>query len=177
MYKIISLIILILFSSLSFGYTQINEANKYVDFELKIVGSTETIKLSKIVGQRLVLLNFWTTWCPYCVKEIPELKRIYNKYKENGLVVVGVNIGEPETKVLNFIRVNSIPYKVVLDQNGIVARSYGVRGIPTNFIININGEIIFADHFLPNEKFLEENLPKKIQKESKKEKKNESSKK
>jgi len=133
---------------------------KYFDFELPVVNSTETLKLSNIVGKKLVLLNFWATWCPYCVREIPDLKNVYEKYKDKGLEIVAVNIGESSKEVSKFVEIKEIKYKVVLDQKTQVARMYGVRGIPTNFLIGLDGNVIFADYVMPDEKIIEENLPK-----------------
>lgn len=136
------------------------DALKYKDFELRVVSSTKTIKISDLVGKSVILLNFWTTWCPYCVKEVPELLDLNKKYKQQGLTIVAVNIAEPESRVVNFIKSNAINYDVVLDQQGTIARSYGVRGIPMNFLIDPLGNIVFANHSLPDDKILKENIEK-----------------
>jgi thiol-disulfide isomerase/thioredoxin len=112
------------------------------------------------LAKKLVLLNFWATRCPYCVREIPDLKNVYEKYKDKGLEIVAVNIGESSKEVSKFVEIKEIKYKVVLDQKTQVARMYGVRGIPTNFLIGLDGNVIFADYVMPDEKIIEENLPK-----------------
>lgn len=167
------LVLLFTLTSISCAQTKKAEKNiKYIDFELSQISSTETFKLSSLVGKNLILLNFWATWCPYCVKEIPELKMLHEKYKDKNFVILAVNIGEPKNKVLNFKNSYSIDYNILLDLNGSVARMYGVRGIPTNFLINQSGEIIFVDHYLPDEKLIEDNLLKfKKETKTKKEKK------
>ncbi|MCS7152309.1 MAG: TlpA family protein disulfide reductase [Endomicrobia bacterium] len=147
------------------------ETVKYIDFEAQQIVSTDTFKLSSIVGKKLILINFWTTWCPYCVEEIPHLINLYNKYKDNGLEILAINIGEPKNKVENFVISEKIPYKILLDTQGKIARQYGVRGIPTNFLISPEGNIIFAGHSLPNFELIEKNFPKVRQSIEKKKKK------
>ena len=160
MKKIITILLLLTTAACAQTKKQKEASLKYIDFELPILNSTESFKLSNIIGKKLILLNFWTTWCPYCVKEIPDLKALYEKYNEKGLEIVAINIGEPQQEVSKFVKAKEVGYMIVLDKKGQVARNYGVRGIPTNFLVGINGEIIFAGHSLPEEKIIEDNLPK-----------------
>lgn len=171
MKKIISIILMLTTIACAQTRKQKEDSLKYMDFDLPVVNSAESFKLSSIVGQKLVLLNFWTTWCPYCVKEIPDLKSLYEKYNNDGLEIVSVNIGENEKDVVKFISAREVKYKVVLDKKGHVARNYGVRGIPTNFLVGLNGDVIFAGYSLPNEKIIEESLPQKSTSQRKKIKK------
>lgn len=157
--KLLLLGIFLIFSLACAKQEESHESVKYVDFELPSF-STSNVKLSDFVGKKLVLLNFWATWCPYCVKEIPQLKEIYSKYKSKGLEIIAVNLGENQKNVEKFIKNYNIEYLILLDQRGISARMYGVQGIPTNFLIDLKGNVIFAGHHLPNSKLIEENLPK-----------------
>lgn len=136
------------------------QKQKYIDFELILLNSTETLKLSNIVGKKLVLLNFWASWCLFCIKEIPEIKRLYETYKDKGLEVIFINIKEPQRNVSRLIKEKNISYKVSLDLNAEVARKYNIRKVPTNFIIDLNGNIVFTSHMLPKKEFIESNLPK-----------------
>ncbi|MFN3550659.1 MAG: peroxiredoxin family protein [Endomicrobiia bacterium] len=158
------LLSLLFLTSISCAKTKKTENYKYIDFELQKLSSTETIKLSSFVGKNLILLNFLTTWCPYCVREIPQLKQLQEKYEDKGLKIIAVNIGEKETEVEKFVKKQDITYTVLLDLQGKVARQYAVRGIPTNFLINLKGEIIFAGHHLPDELLIERNLLKENKK-------------
>ena len=168
MKKIISILLLLTTIACAQTKKQKETSLKYIDFELPILNSTESFKLSSIVGQKVVLLNFWATWCPYCVEEVPDLKAVYEKYKDKGLEIVAVNIGETNKDVANFVEAKEIKYKVVLDQKAQVARMYGVRGIPTNFLIGLDGNIIFAGYTMPDEKIIEEDLPKEQNSKTKK---------
>lgn len=143
-----------------------SQSKKYLDFVLPNLDS-KNVKLSDFVGEKVVLLNFWTTWCPYCVREIPELKKYYSEYKDKGLEIVAVNIQESYKQVKNFVSKKGIEYVILLDKDGVVANQYGVRGIPTNILINKDGEIIFAGYTLPSEETIKQILfSKQSQKKS-----------
>jgi peroxiredoxin len=103
----------------------------------------EQVALKDVIGKKKVLLAFWTTWCPYCVQEIPDLNR-FSAQNKNDTVVYGINIQESQTKVARFAERNSIGYPVLLDTDGKVAGLYGVRGIPALFAIDIKGKIVYS---------------------------------
>ncbi len=154
------IIILIFFSNL---FTQQNDnlQNNYIDFELPSI-STYNIKLSDIVGKKLIILNFWASWSPYCVQEVPYLVELANKYKDKNLEIVAINIGEHEKIVKKFVSNKKINYIVVLDTTAEVAKKYNIKGIPTNYVIDLSGKIIFVGHLLPTEEFIVKNLPKPL---------------
>jgi len=99
------------------------------------------VKLSDY-NRKHVLLAFGATWCRYCRAEIPQLKEIYSKYKEKGLEIINIYTQESKEKVSSFTTKYELPYKVLLDMEGRVAYRYGVRGVPTNILINRDGTII-----------------------------------
>ena len=114
--------------------------NKALDFALEDLNGN-TVKLSSYTGQG-VLLVFSTTWCPYCRKEIPQLKELYTKYKEKGFEILNIDIQESKEKVSAYANEHKLPYKVLLDMDGRVASMYGVRGVPTKVLINKDGTIL-----------------------------------
>lgn len=150
-------IVIILITYIFITVSIFAQSKKYIDFSLQNLKG-ENIKLSDLVGKNVILLNFWTTWCPYCVKEVPELKKYYSEYKDKGLEIVAVNIQELPNQVKNFVSKRNIDYMIVLDKYGFVANQYGVRGIPTNFLINKDGVIIFSGHSLPLEEDIKQVL-------------------
>lgn len=113
---------------------------KALDFALEDLNGNK-IKLSYYTGQE-VLLVFSTTWCPYCRKEIRQLKELYTKYKEKGLEILNIDIQESKEKVSAYASKHELPYKVLLDTDGLVASMYGVRGVPTKVLINKDGTIL-----------------------------------
>ncbi len=90
---------------------------------------------------RIVILDFWATWCPPCRAEIPMLIELYNKYREKGIEIIGIGIDKKET-LKKFKKEMSINYTVLVDEKGTVAKMYGVRGIPTTYILDRKGRIV-----------------------------------
>jgi peroxiredoxin len=111
-----------------------------LDFNLKDLSGT-THSLSDYKG-KTVLLNFTTTWCPYCIKDIPKLKQMYSNYKGKDFELIAIYIQESNQKVASFAQKYDLPYAILLDTEGMVARSYGVRGVPTKVLVNKNGTIL-----------------------------------
>lgn len=101
------------------------------------------VRLSAFRNDKNVLLVFGATRCPYCVKEIPELKEIYKKYKDDEVKIVYIDIRESAQKVAAFAKDYSIPYTVLIDPDGAVAASYGVLGIPHQAIVDKNGLLYY----------------------------------
>jgi thiol-disulfide isomerase/thioredoxin len=161
-YKKIFIITISIFMIFGFIYAidlGIDVGSKAVDFSLEEISSVVPFKLSNYYGKNPVLVNFFATWCPYCVKEIPELNKINNIYGKKGLVVVAINVQEKKEKVANFIDRKKILYKILLDVNAEVAqKKYKVFGIPTNILINSKGVIVFRGNDLPTEDEIKKNL-------------------
>ncbi len=90
----------------------------------------------------VVFLNFWATWCGPCRMEMPSMQVLYDTYQEEGLEILAVNQGESKRVVENFIEDNGYTYPVLMDTNQMVGSMYGVRGIPTTYIIDRDGNIL-----------------------------------
>ena len=118
---------------------QKKQANAAYDFSLKTTAG-KTVKLSDFKG-KVVILNFWATWCPPCKAEIPSFIGMYKKYEKDGLVIVGVAVDDP-AKVAQFVKDNGVNYPVVIADQTTVTAYGGVRGIPTTFVIDKNGSIV-----------------------------------
>ena len=103
--------------------------------------SGKTFHLEDYRG-KVVLVNFTSTWCPYCKKEIPDLKRIYDRYRGRNFELLSVYIQESREKVSSFARKYELPYLVLLDTEGFVSTRYGIRGVPTKVIIAPDGSIV-----------------------------------
>ena len=95
--------------------------------------------LSEKEGQPVVLC-FFKTDCPACIREVPYLNAIYQEYKNtHGLLVVGIAIGEPQDEVQNYIDTYGVEYPVLLDSQEEAADSYGIRSVPHLFFIDREG--------------------------------------
>lgn len=91
---------------------------------------------------KAVVLNFWGTFCPPCVKEMPEFERQYAKWKDQGLVILAVNLSEDTLTVNNFVRQFDLNYPILRDVNRKTERSYGLRSYPTTFFIQPDGKLL-----------------------------------
>jgi peroxiredoxin len=90
---------------------------------------------------KVVLLNFWATWCPPCRKEMPDLEALYRRFQAQGLVVLGVD-DEDADKVRPFIERQGISYPILLDPGRKVNESFQIDGIPKTFIYDREGKIV-----------------------------------
>lgn len=91
---------------------------------------------------KLVLLNFWATWCPPCRLEMPSMEKLYQEFKGDGLEIVAVNFMEGEKAIEPFIKENGFTFPVLLDKKGEIAQSYGVHALPVTFLIRRNGNLL-----------------------------------
>lgn len=100
-----------------------------------------THRLSEERG-KVVMLDFWATWCGPCRMQMPAVDKLYQEFKSKGLVVFAVNQREPADRARAYIKKNSYTTTTLLDSEGEVGRQYGVRGIPTLVIVGRDGTII-----------------------------------
>lgn len=128
-----------------------------------------SVRLSHVLGEKAVLLNFWATWCPPCREEMPTMEEAYRIYRTKGLEVLAVSIdggGEQAVapKVKAFMAELGLSFPALLDLEHEVARAYRLRGLPTTLLIDRQGivrsvEIGFRDWVSPqSRKTLEELL-------------------
>ena len=96
------------------------------------------VRLSDFRG-KVVLLNFWATWCKPCKEEMPAMQTSYEKLRDKGFVVLAVNELEDTDKVAQHIRDHGHTFEVVMDRNNTVANRYGVVGLPVSFLIDAQG--------------------------------------
>ena len=90
---------------------------------------------------KVVLLNFWATWCKPCTTEMPAMQRTYDKLREKGFVVLAVNELEDETEVREHIRQFGHTFPVLMDRDNKVANQFGVYGLPVSFFIDERGVV------------------------------------
>ena len=91
---------------------------------------------------KVVLVNFWASWCLECRPEMPVLERLHREFGPRGLAVVGINAREETETVARYARALGLTFPLVLDRDGNMNRSYGVLGLPTTFIIGRDGRAV-----------------------------------
>ncbi|MFX3633526.1 MAG: redoxin domain-containing protein [Candidatus Pristimantibacillus sp.] len=110
------------------------------DFSLvDLEGNTH--QLSDYKG-KAVVINFWGTFCPPCVKEMPEFERQFIKWKDDGLEILAINLSEDTLTVNNFVRRFDLHYPILRDVNRKTERNYGLRSYPTTFFVKPDGTIM-----------------------------------
>lgn len=111
------------------------------DFTLTNVHTKQPLQLSSLRGKP-VLLNFWGTWCPPCRAEMPELQKLYDKYK-NDVEFVGVSMGprDEPAGVDQFVKLNKYTWTFIHDTDASISINYQVQGIPSTFFIDKDGII------------------------------------
>lgn len=85
---------------------------------------------------KVILLNFWATWCGPCVEELPALERVYEKLKDSGFVVIGVAIDDTESDVIEYRDQYKLTFPLIIDHSGLAKRSYGIQGVPETFVLD-----------------------------------------
>lgn len=118
-----------------------------------------TLRLSDLRGQP-VLINFWATWCGPCRAEMPEIVRAANQYKEDGLVVLAMNVQEGPEAIEPFAKAFSMEMPIGLDPTGGVMEAYQVRAMPSSFFVNRAGVIEVRWEGLLTTSMLDEHLTK-----------------
>jgi len=91
---------------------------------------------------KLVLLNFWATWCPPCRLEMPSMEKLYQEFKGDGLEIVAVNFMENEKPIRSYLKESGITFPVLLDKKGEIAQRFGVHALPVTFLISRNGNLL-----------------------------------
>lgn len=136
--------------------------SKAPDFSLE--GTDGTIHHLADYRGKAVLLNFWGTYCPDCIQEMPDIEKQYAKWKDSGFVVLGVNIGENPITVKGYINDHQISYPIFYDPNKQVTHQYDVNQYPTSLFINAKGKIEAKFIGPMTESYLQQHIIQLIQK-------------
>ena len=101
----------------------------------------EKVSLKDYRG-KLVLINFWATWCVPCVAEMPSLERLYKKYKDKGFEILAIS-GDVDTEVLvNFVNSEKLTFQILRDPTLMISPKYGLEGFPESFLISKEGKLV-----------------------------------
>jgi len=110
----------------------------------------QAVNISSYKGKPVVLF-FWTTWCPYCRVELKKLNQQSSVMEKEGIVVLGINVRESSYKVKKFFDNYQLNLKILLDQDGLLARKYDLMGVPTFVFLDKAQEVIAQVNNLPDD--------------------------
>jgi peroxiredoxin len=115
------------------------------DFALKNLDGKK-VEIEKLLQDGPVLISFWATWCKPCIKELNELQKVYNKYKERGFEILAINVDGPRSisKVKSMVKGLKWDFPVLWDESKDIYRKYHVLGIPHTVLIDKSGEIRYT---------------------------------
>ena len=99
-------------------------------------------KLSDYRGKPLIV-NFWATWCPPCRKEMPSMERAWEKIESEGIGMVAINVGEDFDTIFGFSGEIDMSFPLLIDPTGKEPVRWPIRGLPTTYVINPKGEIVY----------------------------------
>jgi peroxiredoxin len=109
------------------------------NFELKDPAGKQ-LSLKDFRG-KVVFLNFWATWCPPCIEEMPAMEKLHQELEKDGLVMLAVNFQEGPERVKEFFTQHNLTFTPLLDRDGKVTEQYQAWGLPVTVVINKRGEI------------------------------------
>ncbi len=103
----------------------------------------ETVEFSQYRG-KVVLLNFWATWCPPCIREMPSMQRLYEHFAGQPFEIIALNAGESTTTVSKFLREfkEDITFTVLVDKENRSFREFGLQGLPMTLLIDKEGHLV-----------------------------------
>jgi peroxiredoxin len=90
---------------------------------------------------KVVLINFWATWCPPCLEEMPAMERLYRQHRDGGFTLVAVSVDADSKLVAPFLTARKFSFPVALDPSMNMANTYGVRALPSSFIVARDGTL------------------------------------
>ena len=124
----------------------LQDINKAPDFTLQALNDS-SYTLSKMDG-KVVLINFWATWCGPCRMEIPEFNELHKSYHEKGFEILGISVSDNKKQLKNFAKSFAVDYPLLYgsarDMNNIMKDYGGVYAVPSSFLIGKEGSIIWS---------------------------------
>jgi peroxiredoxin len=123
------------------GLTRLADAPPAPDFSLLDMDGT-VFRLSDYRG-RVLIVNFWATWCPPCREEMPSMQRAWEQLRAEGMLMIGINVGEDEDTIFQFTADYPVDFPLLLDSDSAVTGRWPVRGLPTTFVVDPAGRLVY----------------------------------
>jgi cytochrome c biogenesis protein CcmG/thiol:disulfide interchange protein DsbE len=126
------------------GGTRVGSAPREVDFpapELVLVNLDGVpVSLSELRGQ-VILVNNWATWCPPCRAEMPELQAYFQAHAADGFILVGINSGDRQDQVVDFVRQYGLTFPIWVDPTGLALHAFQNNALPSSYVIDKSGTV------------------------------------
>ncbi|MGQ0569064.1 MAG: TlpA family protein disulfide reductase [Armatimonadota bacterium] len=110
-------------------------------FDLPRLDAGGTLDLRSLRG-KVVVINFWASWCIPCRDEAPAIEATWQRYKNRGVVVVGIDVQDLVPEAMRFLADTGTPYPMIRDKDNSVYRAYGLTGVPETFFVDRAGRIV-----------------------------------
>lgn len=121
------------------------------EFQLEKLDEKEQVELKSLLGKKVVVLDFWATWCPPCVAGLPQLAEVADAYKKKTVAVFAVNLEEDGETIREFLEAQKLEIDVLRDASAKVAEQYSVSGIPQTVLIGLDGRVHVVHAGLPQD--------------------------
>ncbi len=118
-------------------------------FSLPVHGKEESFKLEDHLGKKIILINFWASWCTSCIEELPLLHALQKKYEGADVLFIGLNAGDNAKKIQKFIERYKFKYLILKDEDKSVSKLYGIESLPQTLVIDKDQKISFQGHRPP----------------------------
>ena len=92
---------------------------------------------------KVVIVNFWATWCPPCRFELPSMEKLWQSVKNKDVIILAIDLGEDEDTIFTFTSDYPVSFPLLMDRDSSVTNNYSVLGIPTSFVIDPQGRMIY----------------------------------
>jgi peroxiredoxin len=123
------------------GLTRLADAPLAPDFSLLDMDGA-VYRLSDYRG-RVVIVNFWATWCPPCREEMPSMQRAWEQLRAEGILMFGINVGEDEDTIFQFTANYPVDFPLLMDSHSAITGRWPVLGLPTTFVVDPAGRLVY----------------------------------
>jgi cytochrome c biogenesis protein CcmG/thiol:disulfide interchange protein DsbE len=129
--------------------------------ESRVLNNNKTASLADYKG-KVVLLNFWASWCEPCRTESPAMQRAYEKYKDQGFVVLGADVDDLSSEANKFMKEYGLTYPVLRYTRADATKDFGTKQLPESFLIDRKGNVVALQRYEVDDEWLNTHIPKAL---------------